>query len=115
MYVCATCARSSCRNHKRASNFLELDLQTVVSCHMDAGNQTQGQEQRTACSSLSHLSKREEEGGRERGRGGRGREGEPEGQREKEGLGMTSKEEQGWRKGEEEGRRRRGRWGFKLI
>lgn len=42
IYVCLyTCVRAGGdRVQKRVSHSMELDLQTVASCHMDAGNQT---------------------------------------------------------------------------
>lgn len=38
VYMCG--AGGGGRVQKRVSHSMELDLQTVVSCHMDAGNQT---------------------------------------------------------------------------
>jgi hypothetical protein len=41
MYVSTQCVCRAQRSQKRALEPLELELWMVVSCHMDAGNQTQ--------------------------------------------------------------------------
>ena len=42
MHVCAPSACLMSRDQKRALDPLELQLQALVSCHVDARNQTQG-------------------------------------------------------------------------
>lgn len=43
LYVCirTTCVAGACRSQKRASNSLELELQTIVICHVGSGNWAQ--------------------------------------------------------------------------
>ena len=41
MYICAPCVCNAYRGQKRASDPLKLELQTVLSHNVGAGNQTQ--------------------------------------------------------------------------
>lgn len=41
MYVCALCVCSAYRGQKGALDPLELKFQVVLSCHVDAGSQTE--------------------------------------------------------------------------
>lgn len=50
--MCTTCLPSAHRAQRKALSLPELDFQTVVSCHVDAGNWAQVGCQRGQCSSL---------------------------------------------------------------
>lgn len=41
-FICASHECSTCKGRRRALNPQELDLQTALSCHVGAGNQTLG-------------------------------------------------------------------------
>lgn len=41
LYVCTLLMFSSCEGQKKEANSLELELETIVKCHMQAGNQIQ--------------------------------------------------------------------------
>jgi hypothetical protein len=41
MYICVSCASSAHRDQKKATDFLELELQMVVSHHVGGGNSIQ--------------------------------------------------------------------------
>lgn len=38
VYMCITCVPDACGNQKKITDSLELELQVVMSCHVDAGN-----------------------------------------------------------------------------
>lgn len=42
LYVWALLVFSSCEGQKEEANSLELELETIVKCHMRAGNRIQG-------------------------------------------------------------------------
>lgn len=48
--MCTTCVPGDCGSQKRAADPLELNVQTAVSCLVDAGNRTQVR----AASALKH-------------------------------------------------------------
>lgn len=52
IYVCALLIYSSCGGQKEEADSLELDLHTIVNCHVDAGNQIRSSAR--AASALNH-------------------------------------------------------------
>ena len=57
IFLCTVGVPGACSSQKRAADFLDLELEMFVSCHVDAGKSNQVLWKSSQCSSsLSHLS-----------------------------------------------------------